>query len=108
MGQSESYLHNADEWAPTFKILGDPTRLRLLSALHFVGPYTATVTELAGITGVRVPTASAALRAMENMGTVDSSRSGRSIRYRIVDKHVHELLHWMGSGHREPDPARED
>lgn len=108
MAGLDHHLMNADEWAPTFKTLGDPTRLKLLCAIHFAGPFVATVTELAESTGVRVPTASAALRAMEHMGTVHSAREGRSIRYAIVDPRIHELLHWMGSGHEDPEPSVED
>lgn len=93
-------LDVAEEWAGTFKILGDPTRLKLLSAIHFAGPFALTVTELAEATGVRVATCSAALRAMELNGTVTSDRQGRSIHYGIADEHVHELLHWIGADHQ--------
>ncbi|AIT61683.1 ArsR/SmtB family transcription factor [Corynebacterium doosanense] len=88
-----------EDWAGTFKILGDPSRLRLLTAIHASGQYVSSVTELAEASGLRVATASAALRAMERNQTVGSRRDGRNIHYAIVDTHVHELLHWMGSGH---------
>lgn len=88
-----------DGWADTFKILGDPSRLRLLAAIHYAGQYVSTVTELAEASGLRVATASAALRAMERTQTVGSRRDGRSIRYAITDDHVHQLLHWIGAGH---------
>lgn len=88
-----------DEWASTFKILGDPSRLRLLTAIHAAGQYVSSVTELAESSQLRVATASAALRAMERNKTVSSRRDGRSIHYAIADDHVHQLLHWMGSGH---------
>lgn len=88
-----------DEWAKTFKILGDPSRLRLLTAIHSAGQYVSTVTELAEASKLRVATASAALRAMESNQIVSSRRDGRSIRYSIADHRVHELLHWMGSNH---------
>ena len=58
------------------------------------------MTELAEATEVRVATASAALRAMELNGTVKSQREGRSIHYGIADEHVHDLLHWIGTGHK--------
>lgn len=84
-------------WAATFKILGDPTRLDLLNAIHAAGEDRRTVTDLASETGTRVATASAALRAMEKVGSVRSLRDGRTILYDIADEHIHELLHWMDS-----------
>ena len=27
----------AEQWSKTFKLMGDPTRLKLLSAIHFAG-----------------------------------------------------------------------
>ncbi|EFG81180.1 ArsR/SmtB family transcription factor [Corynebacterium ammoniagenes] len=103
MSEQEELRHNldlAEEWAGTFKTLGDPTRLKLLSAIHYAGRFAYTVSELAEATGVRIPTASAALRAMEVNGTVISQRDGRSIYYGIHNEHVHELLHWIGTGHQ--------
>ena len=40
----------ADEWAPTFRLLGDATRLKLLCAIHFSGQHALTVGELAEAT----------------------------------------------------------
>ncbi|APT91974.1 hypothetical protein CPHO_02580 [Corynebacterium phocae] len=79
------------QWARTFKTLGCPTRLSLLMAIHQEG--SPTVTRLAEQAGVRVATASAALRAMEKMGTVESVRDGRMIHYQLADPRVHQLLH---------------
>lgn len=87
-------------WSNTFKTLGDPTRLTLLSAIHYAGQNELTVSELAETTGVRVATASAALRAMENNGTVKSTRDGRKIYYAIASEDIHQLLHWIGAGHK--------
>ncbi|MCI6205876.1 MAG: metalloregulator ArsR/SmtB family transcription factor [Corynebacterium glucuronolyticum] len=96
--------HTVDigRWAGTFKILGDPTRLALLSAIHYAGQNALTVSELAEEIDLRVATASAALRAMENNGTVKSQRDGRRIYYGIANNEIHELLHWIGSGHKMP------
>ena len=95
----EHNLALAHDWSGTFKIMGDPTRLKLLSAIHYAGQFASTVTELAEATDVRVATASAALRAMEQNGTVASARDGRSIHYGIADERVHHLLHWIGTSH---------
>ena len=62
----------AARWQPTFRILGDLTRLRVLSAIHFEGPFALTVSELAQHTELHHATVSAALRSMEQSGTVTS------------------------------------
>ena len=95
----EPPVHLADEWAPAFKILGDPTRLRLLLAMHYRGPGVATVSELAEATGVRVPTASAALIHLTDAGTVTRTKVGREVRYSLTDPRTHSLLHHLGGTH---------
>ena len=37
---------------------------------------------------------------MEANGSVISQRDGRSIRDGIHNEHVHEVLHWIGTGHQ--------
>lgn len=93
-------LRTAETWAPIFKLLGDATRLKLLSAIHFSGQYVLSVGELAEATGLQVATASASLRAMEAHRVVKAQRDGRTIRYGICDDNVHELMHWVGLGHK--------
>ena len=95
----EPPVHLADEWAPAFKILGDPTRLRLLLAMHYRGPGMATVSELAQAAGVRVPTASAALIHLTDAGTVTRTKVGREVRYSLTDPRIHGLLHHLGGTH---------
>lgn len=95
-------MHGVDipGWTPVFKTLSDPTRLALLTAIHFAGPQQLTVSELSELTDTKMATASAALRAMEKTGVVHSIRDGRSIYYAIVDEQVHRVLHWIGATHR--------
>lgn len=92
-------LNLADEWSPLFKILGDPTRLRLLLAMHHLGRGVATVTELAQHTGIRNATASAALKHMEGAGVLTSERNGREVYYYLGNDHAHNLLHYLGGTH---------
>lgn len=99
MSELAKNLDRAENWCTTFRILGDITRLKILTALHFAGPYVLTVSELAETTGVRVATCSAALRAMELNGTVAYRREGRSMFYSIKDENAHKLLHFIGSEH---------
>ena len=47
MSELEKNLDRAENWCTTFRILGDITRLKILTALHFAGPYVLTVSELA-------------------------------------------------------------
>ncbi|VDG76318.1 ArsR family transcriptional regulator [Actinobaculum suis] len=101
MADAERNKQLVEKWADIFKILGDPTRLKLLNAIHFAGDMHLTVTELAELAEVRVPTASAALRAMEKTGVVRSARSGRYIRYAIASENVHQVMHWIGLTHSE-------
>ncbi|AWB84283.1 ArsR/SmtB family transcription factor [Corynebacterium liangguodongii] len=89
----------ADEWAPTFRLLGDATRLKLLCSIHFSGQHALTVSELADATGTRLATTSAALRSLEAAGAVAARREGRSVYYAISDERVHELLHFFGAEH---------
>ncbi|WP_215522309.1 ArsR/SmtB family transcription factor [Varibaculum prostatecancerukia] len=100
MAQLSENLTLAQEWSPTFKILGDPTRLKLLTSIHFAGQYVYTVTELAEATNLQMATVSASLRAMEKVGVVKSARQGRSIKYAIANDDIHKLLHWMGVTHQ--------
>ena len=99
MSEFERNLAVATQWSPAFKLVGDTTRLKLLVAIHFAGPGATTVTELARVTGVKLATASAALRAMESSGAMSSTREGRQIYYAIADGEIHRLLHWIGFGH---------
>lgn len=86
-------------WADRFRILGDPTRLRLLSAMHQAGPATASVRDLASAAGISDTTASQALRTLRLQGWVQDDRDGRTVRYTLTDPTVHSLLHAMGDDH---------
>ncbi|APE12752.1 transcriptional regulator (plasmid) [Rhodococcus sp. 2G] len=90
---------NIPEWSSRFHLLGDPTRLRLLAAMHHAGPGTATVTELAEAAQITKTAASQALRVLRLQGWVRDERIGRTVRYTLIDTTVHELLHLMGATH---------
>lgn len=94
-------LELAERSAPTFKALGDPTRLKLLITMHYRGPGNATVAELAQAVGVREATASAALNTLAASGIVAATRDGRAMRYSLVDDCAHRLLHSLGAQHAE-------
>lgn len=90
------------DWADRFALLGDPTRLRLLAAMHHAGPDSATVTELAQAAGITCNAASQALRLLRTQGWVRANRQARVVYYTLVDDTVHELLHHMGATHEHP------
>jgi DNA-binding transcriptional ArsR family regulator len=83
----------ADELArvtSVFKLLGDPTRARLLYALLEAGELC--VCDLAAATGTAETTVSQALRLLRASAVVTGRREGRNIYYRLSDSHVRLLL----------------
>lgn len=89
----------SDDWSETFRLLGDPTRLRLLTLLHYEGPGALSMSELAERAGVKPATASAALRLLTTAGVITATRDGRMMRYSLTDERVHRLLHHLGGTH---------
>ncbi|HPB71592.1 MAG TPA: metalloregulator ArsR/SmtB family transcription factor [Phycicoccus sp.] len=73
-----------------FKLLGDPTRVRLLHALLEAGELC--VCDLAAATDTTETTVSQALRLMRTAGIVSGRREGRNVFYRLSDAHVRLLL----------------
>ena len=73
-----------------FKILGDPTRARLLYALLEAGEMC--VCDLAAATETAETTVSQALRLLRASSVVTGRREGRNVFYRLSDAHVRLLL----------------
>ena len=73
-----------------FKLVGDPTRSRLLYALLEAGELC--VCDLAAATAVTETTASQSLRLLRAHQVVTSRRRGRLVYYRLADAHVRMLL----------------
>lgn len=79
-------------WAQRFALLGDETRLRLLNEMHTHPDLP--VADLALLAGVSVNCASQALRRLREAGWVASHKTGRVVRYQVVDDAiVHRILH---------------
>lgn len=80
-------------------VLSGPTRLRLVSYMH--EKFGATVAEFAAAVGITENAASQSLRALRARGWVVTTKSGRTVRYRVVaDAIVHRILHdIMGAEH---------
>jgi DNA-binding transcriptional ArsR family regulator len=76
--------------AKTFAILGDPTRLTLLTCIRAAGPIS--VSDLAAASGLNDTTVSQTLRYLRAAEVVTAERDGRVIRYRLADGPVAALL----------------
>ena len=78
-----------DLLAKYFRVLGDPTRLRILG---LVAEEERSVGELAELLAEPQPKVSNHLACLRWCGFVVAEKDGRSARYRIVDERVHDLL----------------
>lgn len=76
--------------AGMFKLLGDPTRSRILFALLEAGELC--VCDLAASTGTMEATVSQSLRMLRASGVVTGRRQGRLVFYRLADAHVRMML----------------
>src|SRR4026207_1512353 len=75
--------------ADTFRVLGDPTRVRILDALAGGEVCVCDIESLAGISG---PAVSHHLRLLRSMRLVRPRRAGRLVYYAVDDQHILELL----------------
>ena len=80
----------AERAADLFRLLGDPTRVRLLDALASTDELC--VHELATTVGAGETRVSQALRLLRTAGVVRNRRAGRHVYYRLDDEHVRTLL----------------
>ena len=90
-----SYIHmlspdHVQSVADTFRVLGDPTRIRILEAL---GHGELCVNDLAGKVQISESAASHQLRLLRTMRLVKVRREGRLAFYAVDDHHILELLH---------------
>ena len=74
----------ASAFAPMFKALGDPVRLRLLSMIASAGGGEVCVCDLTGEFALTGPTISHHLKVLREAGLVDSDRRGTWVYYRLV------------------------
>ena len=80
----------AQRLSELFRLLGDPTRVRILYALLEVGQLC--VCDLAATVDAPETTVSHALRLLRTAGVVRNRREGRMIYYSLDDAHVRILL----------------
>jgi ArsR family transcriptional regulator len=82
----DSFLEDV---ARRFALLGDPTRLKIVSVLHEGGE--STVGEIAEAAGTSVANASQHLQRLAAGGIVGRRREGQAVCYRIVDETIEQL-----------------
>jgi ArsR family transcriptional regulator, lead/cadmium/zinc/bismuth-responsive transcriptional repressor len=75
--------------ADTFRVLGDPTRVRILDALS-AGELC--VCDIASLVGISESAVSHQLRLLRGMRLVRPRRAGRLVYYAVDDQHILELL----------------
>jgi DNA-binding transcriptional ArsR family regulator len=78
-----------EDVARRFALLGDPTRLRIVRALHESGG--STVGEAAAAAGTSAANASQHLGRLLLGGVVRRTRDGQAVRYRITDDSIEQL-----------------
>ncbi len=83
-------LDDAGRLADMFRLLGDPTRTRILYALLEAGELC--VCDLAETVDIPESRLSHALRLLRTSGVVRNRRDGRMIYYSLDDSHVRLLL----------------
>ena len=75
--------------ADTFRVLGDPTRVRILDALS---GGELCVCDIASLVGLSESAVSHQLRLLRSMRLVRPRRAGRLVYYAVDDHHIIELL----------------
>jgi ArsR family transcriptional regulator, lead/cadmium/zinc/bismuth-responsive transcriptional repressor len=88
--------------ADTFRVLGDPTRVRILDAL---AGGELCVCDIASLVGISESAVSHQLRLLRSMRLVRPRRAGRLVYYAVDDQHILELL-TQASTHVEESPVR--
>lgn len=78
-----------EEVARRFSLLGDPTRLRVVRALHDRGEIS--VQEVAAAVGISPANASQHLVRLREGAIVSCRRAGKSVRYQISDPTIGSL-----------------
>lgn len=75
--------------ADTFKVLGDPTRIRILALL---AASEACVTDIAATLGMTQSAISHQLRLLRHAGLVKFNKTGKEVFYSLDDQHVLTLF----------------
>jgi DNA-binding transcriptional ArsR family regulator len=93
---------DAAQLADRFKLLSDPGRIGILSALAAVG--TMCVCDLAAAVGATESATSHQLKQLRLGGLVRSEKRGRSMFYSVDDDHVRSILNLAAAHYLPEDP----
>lgn len=85
MPPEETFFQLAD----TFRVLGDPTRVRILQALSLAE---LCVCDIASLLGATKSAVSHQLRLLRSLRVVKYRKEGRIVYYSLDDSHVENLL----------------
>ncbi|MCY7298085.1 MAG: metalloregulator ArsR/SmtB family transcription factor [Ilumatobacteraceae bacterium] len=96
-------VDDVDRITELFRLIGEPTRVRLLYALVEAGEMC--VCDLAAVVDAPETSVSHALRLMRIAGIVRTRRDGRMIFYSLTDAHVRLLLD-VTADHLNHTPAQ--
>lgn len=83
---SENFLYDVAE---LFKIFGDSTRIRILTALQ---KSQLNVCDIAGVLNMTKSAVSHQLRILRQAKLVKNRRVGKEIFYSLDDEHVHDII----------------
>jgi ArsR family transcriptional regulator, lead/cadmium/zinc/bismuth-responsive transcriptional repressor len=78
-----------EDLAETFKILADPTRLKIAVALQHND---LCVQEIAELIGMSESAVSHQLRLLRSLRLVKHEREGKTVRYSLDDQHIEQLI----------------
>ena len=87
--------HKIERLASMFKVLGDPTRLKIVMTLRAME---MCVCDLAASLGLTESAVSHQLRRLRDLALVKRRREGQVLYYSLDDAHVSELLN-IGNRH---------
>lgn len=90
------------EWVGTFELFADPTRMKILVAVHAAPD--ASVSEIAAATGLAPNTVTQALATLQAAEVVAARKDGRFRRWRLTDEAAHQVLHHMNAPHTPLHP----
>ena len=91
LGSGPLTATEAESYARLFKVLADPTRLRILSRLTEKGCAPMTVNDLTVMSGLAQPTVSHHLKLLSDVGLVKKVRAGRAITHQICPEPFAQL-----------------
>ena len=89
IGDEVLSVEKATALAETFRVLGDPTRVRIVHALSLSELCTS---DLATVVGMSESAVSHQLRTLRQLHVVRSRRNGKLVFYQLDDEHIRSLF----------------